>query len=35
VPVLTWTVKSAADERKARQYADNFIFDRLPAGSGH
>jgi glycerophosphoryl diester phosphodiesterase len=34
VPVLTWTVKSAADERKARQYADNFIFDGLPAGSG-
>ncbi|MGH3211586.1 MAG: glycerophosphodiester phosphodiesterase family protein [Trebonia sp.] len=35
VPVLTWTVKSAADERKARQYADNFISDVLPEGSGH
>lgn len=34
VPVLTWTVKSAADERKARKYADNFIFDVLPQGSG-
>jgi glycerophosphoryl diester phosphodiesterase len=35
VPLLTWTVKSAADERKARKYADNFIFDVLPEGSGH
>jgi glycerophosphoryl diester phosphodiesterase len=34
VPVLTWTVKSAADEQKARKYADNFIFDVLPQGSG-
>jgi hypothetical protein len=35
VPVLAWTTKSAADERKARKYADNFIFDVLPQGSGH
>jgi glycerophosphoryl diester phosphodiesterase len=35
VPVLAWTTKSAADERKARKYADNFIFDVLPEGSGH
>jgi glycerophosphoryl diester phosphodiesterase len=35
VPVLAWTVKSADDERKARKYADNFIFDVLPKGSGH
>lgn len=31
-PVLAWTVKSPEDERKARQYADNIIFeDYLPA----
>jgi glycerophosphoryl diester phosphodiesterase len=35
VPVLAWTVKSADDERKARKYADNFIFDVLPKASGH
>lgn len=41
VPLLTWTVKSAEDEAKARKYADNFIFDvlprgdALPTGSGH
>jgi glycerophosphoryl diester phosphodiesterase len=41
VPLLTWTVKSAEDEAKARKYADNFIFDVLPQGdappreSGH
>ena len=34
VPVLAWTTKSAADERKARKYADNFIFDVLPEGNG-
>jgi hypothetical protein len=34
VPLLTWTVKSAEDEVKARKYADNFIFDVLPQGSG-
>lgn len=33
VPVLAWTVKSPEDERKARQYADNFIFDVTPAGT--
>jgi glycerophosphoryl diester phosphodiesterase len=35
MPVLTWTVKSADDERRARKYADNFIFDVLPKASGH
>ena len=34
VPLLTWTVKSAEDEVKARKYADNFIFDVLVTGSG-
>jgi hypothetical protein len=31
VPVLAWTVESAEDERRAREYADNIIFsDYLP-----
>lgn len=34
LPLLTWTVKSAEDELKARKYADNFIFDVQPEGSG-
>jgi glycerophosphoryl diester phosphodiesterase len=33
VPVLAWPVRSPADEREARKYADNIIFsDFLPGG---
>jgi glycerophosphoryl diester phosphodiesterase len=27
VPVITWGVKSPEDEKRARQHADNIIFD--------
>ena len=33
-PVLTWTVRSAEDEEKARNYADNFIFEGPDPGRG-
>ena len=35
LPVLAWPVRSSADERKARRYADNIIFsDFLPENEG-
>ncbi|MDP5308320.1 glycerophosphodiester phosphodiesterase family protein [Paracoccus spongiarum] len=33
VPILCWTVRSAAEEARARQLADNITYENYPAGA--
>jgi hypothetical protein len=30
LPLITWTVRSVADQAKAERFADNYIFDPYP-----